>query len=324
MSIQATSNMNPVHFLFDLTPEDITMLIFSKYTREESDFNSPPSLEEDKTLIAATRVCKSWLNNPVLKKCRTEAATRLRQRINRQNVHTEMYVKHHYLPDLVRIFENHSMPILKLPLLNLGSRTGNTDYIDFLRPEEMNQPVMRFQDCYGRSGIALKIHIHRSLALPNEFKKLSDIVSIIGEEIQKKNPSQALLYTRVLYTMAKKILQEKGGHTNVLALFKRYPNPTDNTWSYGWGNKNQTIEDLYRTRHETDHVPGNCPTCLFSNNRINEIPLSRILTGQDPDFSLFEKDTNKEIYTKTILITALTIVTLAFLANYCFMTEKAS
>jgi len=306
--MQVTSNANLPYLFFDLMPGEITKLIFS-YMKGEK--NSIPSLEEDKTIIATARVCKSWQNNPALQEIRQEAKARLYKRIT----HDEMRLNQHYSPDIVRIFKIHYSSIAKLPVLQ-------TDYIDFLELEDMNESVMRFHDVSGRRGIVLKIHANKSLVLRTELQDLSKIILEIKKELQNKNFILSLLYVRVLYQTTKKLLRERGEHTSVLALFKN--NPTNNTWTYTWGNNNPTIENLYRIRHETDHVADNCPTCLFSNNRINEIPLLRILKGQDPDFSLFEKDADIKIYTRTILITALTIVTLTYLASYYFMVEKAS
>jgi hypothetical protein len=44
-----------------------------------------------------------------------------------------------------------------LPVLDLGLRGGMTDYIDFLVPEDVPQPLMKGKDKFHRPFIALKI-----------------------------------------------------------------------------------------------------------------------------------------------------------------------
>ncbi len=43
-----------------------------------------------------------------------------------------------------------------LPVLNLGGRVS--DYITWLKPEEMEFPIMKFEDAWGRQGIALRLY----------------------------------------------------------------------------------------------------------------------------------------------------------------------
>ncbi|QLH36216.1 MAG: hypothetical protein HWD61_08815 [Parachlamydiaceae bacterium] len=44
-----------------------------------------------------------------------------------------------------------------LPVLNLGNRRGDSDYIDFLQPEELNFSIMKGLDCKQRPFISLKL-----------------------------------------------------------------------------------------------------------------------------------------------------------------------
>jgi len=48
--------------------------------------------------------------------------------------------------------------IRELPVLDLGNRGGSTDYIDFIRAEEMEFPVMRGVDKFRRPFIAIKVN----------------------------------------------------------------------------------------------------------------------------------------------------------------------
>ena len=43
-----------------------------------------------------------------------------------------------------------------LPILDLGDRRGNTDYIDFVTPSMMTAPIMRGVDCGSRPFIAFR------------------------------------------------------------------------------------------------------------------------------------------------------------------------
>lgn len=42
-----------------------------------------------------------------------------------------------------------------LPVLDLGGRVS--DYITWLKPEQMEFPIMKFEDLWGRQGIALRL-----------------------------------------------------------------------------------------------------------------------------------------------------------------------
>lgn len=45
----------------------------------------------------------------------------------------------------------------RLPVLDIGTRTGDTGYLDFLRVNDLPHPVMRGMDKLGRPFIALKL-----------------------------------------------------------------------------------------------------------------------------------------------------------------------
>ena len=49
-----------------------------------------------------------------------------------------------------------------LPCLDIGNKNGNTDYIDFIRVEDMNFPIMKGVDIYGRKFIAMKVKTHNT------------------------------------------------------------------------------------------------------------------------------------------------------------------
>jgi len=45
----------------------------------------------------------------------------------------------------------------KIPLLDINTKMGPTDYIDFIRTEDMVEDLMRGYDAYGRSFLAIKL-----------------------------------------------------------------------------------------------------------------------------------------------------------------------
>jgi len=64
---------------------------------------------------------------------------------------------------IAQLFRKCNRPLSTLPVLDLGDRHGHTDYIDFLQPEEMTAPVMRFVDRFRRPGIAFRLQaVHRT------------------------------------------------------------------------------------------------------------------------------------------------------------------
>ena len=49
-----------------------------------------------------------------------------------------------------------------IPILNLGSRCGFTEYIDFIRWEEVTSPIMTGYDVFGRKFVVIKFLIEDS------------------------------------------------------------------------------------------------------------------------------------------------------------------
>lgn len=47
--------------------------------------------------------------------------------------------------------------IESLPVLDIGNKVGDTGYIDFIKAADMEHPVMRGKDMYGRPFIAIKV-----------------------------------------------------------------------------------------------------------------------------------------------------------------------
>jgi hypothetical protein len=57
-----------------------------------------------------------------------------------------------------------------LPVLDIGNKMGYTDYIDFIRSEDMNHPIMKGSDIFGRKFISIKVRTHNTQT--NEFKEI--------------------------------------------------------------------------------------------------------------------------------------------------------
>ena len=62
---------------------------------------------------------------------------------------------------------------IDVPYLNIGSRVGYTDYIDFLTWNEVTSPVMKGTDVYGRHFIVLKMIINEKKIMQTFFKRYS-------------------------------------------------------------------------------------------------------------------------------------------------------
>jgi hypothetical protein len=155
--------------------------------------------------------------------------------------------------ELCKLLKYSGNPIESLPTLDLGDRQGKTDYIDFLIPDEMKSPIMKFTDKFQRIGVAFLI------------KGISNEKLDIGGEKE---------------TEVKDLI-------SVLAFFERMPNKE--TLVHSWGKKGDKIRKVYAEIHQKDHIGSLielCPKCPFSNGPINENLLLGLLHGKDEHFRL--------------------------------------
>ena len=53
--------------------------------------------------------------------------------------------------------------------LSIGNRVGSTEYIDFIKWEEVTDPVMKGVDCFGRSFLVVKFLINDSEPIMQTF-----------------------------------------------------------------------------------------------------------------------------------------------------------
>lgn len=156
MSVQLHTTAKMKNHFFDSLPEDATVTIFEHLGGERSSL-SKSTAGDDRSIINTAIVCKNWKNNPVLIRERASSLTRFRSRINLQRMHQQMRIAAEYPQEIQAAFRAAGRSIIGLPELDLTGRMGGTGYIDFINPQDMLQPVMRFRDRHGRPGIALKI-----------------------------------------------------------------------------------------------------------------------------------------------------------------------
>lgn len=64
-----------------------------------------------------------------------------------------------------------------IPILDIGRRVGQTDYIDFLKWDEVTESVMKGIDVYGRHFIVIKVSIGDINLMETYFQRYSDCFS---------------------------------------------------------------------------------------------------------------------------------------------------
>jgi hypothetical protein len=65
----------------------------------------------------------------------------------------------------------------KFPKLDIGNRMGTTDYIDFLKMEEITHPIMTGLDIFKRYFIVMKLLVDGRIVLQTIFQRYSDNLS---------------------------------------------------------------------------------------------------------------------------------------------------
>ena len=325
MSIQFNTTTNLAYPFFDSTPEDITRLVFSSMKGEK---NLVPSIEEDQTIMATARVCKSWQNNLVLKEIREEAATRLWKRI----VHEELKFNWSYPLSLQDIFQKNRQSIHKLPILDVSFSENQP--IDSLNLENMSYPIMKFKHHDGRVAIALKIHGRFILSdqiktcyiaqggIKGSLTFLFDCYKERGFQSLKEDLKQLWDYSKPC--------------SDVLILYKKDQDPASQDWTYTWANKNDTIESLYLSRHfrkdqpyyltftPDEYLPLNPNLRHINHPTLNETGLSALLRGTDPDFSLYERSNINDPFDRNFIVAALVGAVIGQLIHSYLIAEYSS
>tara|TARA_B100000575_G_scaffold187123_1_gene150734 strand:+ start:66 stop:599 length:534 start_codon:yes stop_codon:yes gene_type:complete len=69
---------------------------------------------------------------------------------------------------------------LHLPILDIGNRVGQTDYIDFIKWDEVIHPVMRGRDIYSRHFIVIKMIIDNKKIMQTFFQRYTNGTKWMG------------------------------------------------------------------------------------------------------------------------------------------------
>jgi hypothetical protein len=120
---------------------------------------------DDRSLLTASRVSKSWHDVPTLKPLRAAAQARL--------------IEAPYPENLARILRESRRPISQLPLLELPNAKKNK-YIDYIKFDSVTHPVMRYVDGYGRLAIVFKVQ-----GKGNETIRIPGQIDAVHFEINK-------------------------------------------------------------------------------------------------------------------------------------------
>ena len=67
-----------------------------------------------------------------------------------------------------------------LPILDIGNKQGFTDYIDFIKPDEVKYPVMQGIDCFRRKFIVLKMIVNKKQFFQTFFQRYTNGSSWMG------------------------------------------------------------------------------------------------------------------------------------------------
>lgn len=63
---------------------------------------------------------------------------------------------------------------INLPYLELGERMGGTGYIDFLRPKDLESPIMAGIDRFNRFFLAIKLQSNKEIGTLVVFNRYTD------------------------------------------------------------------------------------------------------------------------------------------------------
>jgi len=209
-------------------------------------------------------------------------------------------------PEVIRqMFFSNDRLIKQLPILHLGDRMGQAGYIDFLQPEDMSHPVMKFIDMANRPGIAFKIVVYSRLEKTLELSlcKLKIRYAYSTERSFKKIIPEIKNFMKILINWQKR-------KERIFVLFQRYRDEKD-IWVHAESYHFYRIKELYEERH----LPNSgfrhfCKSCPFEGNMPKVKIIQDLLNNTDPDFKL--SSTKEKIsYINKILIASLFIFILS-------------
>jgi hypothetical protein len=61
-----------------------------------------------------------------------------------------------------------------LPILDIGHRVGQTDYIDFITADDMPFPIMIGKDCHNRPFLSIKYKVNNIYMVGTFFQRYTD------------------------------------------------------------------------------------------------------------------------------------------------------
>lgn len=71
--------------------------------------------------------------------------------------------------------------IEELPILDVGTRCGHTDYIDYITPQDMSHSIMRGTDMFRRPFISFRVSITEQMDFkPNELSQYNEDFSLLS------------------------------------------------------------------------------------------------------------------------------------------------
>jgi hypothetical protein len=72
-----------------------------------------------------------------------------------------------------------NVDIDKIPILDLGNKSGITNYIDFVTVEDVNAPIMKGIDVYKRPFLTLRIQdrLENTVSVHTIFRRYTDASS---------------------------------------------------------------------------------------------------------------------------------------------------
>ena len=66
---------------------------------------------------------------------------------------------------------NIKIDLTNIPVLDIGNRQGSPDYIDFLKWEEVTEPIMKGIDIFNRTFIVVKLIINNNKIMETYFQR---------------------------------------------------------------------------------------------------------------------------------------------------------
>ena len=252
---------------------------------------------DEKAAFVTTCVSRRWRDSLELKKRRGKV------------------IEGHYPAEIVEAFKSGGLPIAQFPVLNLRGRMGGTDYVDFLWPVEVIQP-MRFRDRYGRYGFALTVVAQAPIVRKKVWRE-------IGEDLGRVFQERDIARFPEIFRRAMTALRGwENGREGTLIMAQRFTS-LNTYWYVLWNTwPLPNLGSLLQGRHlRTDHERSaleNCPRCPFTEQTICiETFLRPLLEGGDPDFQikgyLPRKKSQREGLSRALLITSLAVAVLAYL-----------